>query len=165
MSRFRNSSISLKNIYLRTFVIRFSAVSYGTYSIEIFCQYDILWRTAVWRLWHLPYPTHCNLYLRHLLSEIICVPFYIGPNRFVNFSRDCLSSSNVHIKFVSLLAAVSQMHVFGKNFLYVKYDFAYCVIICLCCMWTLYCEVRLFWCRRFHFWWVLNIMFTDIYCN
>ena len=47
MSRFRNSSISLKNIYLRTFVIRFSAVSYGTYSIEIFCQHDILWRTAV----------------------------------------------------------------------------------------------------------------------
>ena len=106
----------LKNIYLRTFVTRFSTVNYGTYSIEVLCQYDILWRKAVWRLWHLPYPTHCNLYLRHLLSEIICVLFYIGPNRFVNFSRDCLSSSNVHIKFVSLLAAVSQMHVFGKNF-------------------------------------------------
>ena len=54
-------------------------------------------------------------YFRHLLSEIIFVLFYIGSNRFVNFSRDCLSSSTVHIKFVSLLAAVSQMHVFGKN--------------------------------------------------
>ena len=30
-----------------------------------------------------------------------CSVFY---NRFVNFSRDCRSSSNVHIKFVSLLA-------------------------------------------------------------
>ena len=37
----------LKNIYLRTFVTRFSTVNYGTYSIEVFCQYDILWRKAV----------------------------------------------------------------------------------------------------------------------
>ena len=57
---------------------------------------------------------------RHLLSEIIFVLFYIGPNRFVNFSRDCPSSSNVHIKFISLLAAMSQMHVFGKNLFYMS---------------------------------------------
>ena len=42
-------------------------------------------------------------------------------NRFVNFSRDSLSSNNVHIKFVALLAAESQMHVFGKNLFYMSH--------------------------------------------
>ena len=34
ISRFRYVSISLEHVYLRNFVIRFSAVNYGTYSIE-----------------------------------------------------------------------------------------------------------------------------------
>ena len=122
----------LKYIYLRTFVTHFSAVSYGTYSIEAFCQFEILWRKAVKRLWHLPYTTHCNLLSAFAFGNNFCSIIY---NRFVNFSHDCFSSNNVHIMFVALLAAESQMHIFGNKFtLYDTFEFACCVIVCLCCM-------------------------------
>ena len=118
--RFRNVAMSLTlclYIYLRTFVIRFSAVSYGTYSIEAFVNltfygvkqlegYDIFLTLLI------------ATYSCCLLSEIIFVLYYIID--FVNFSHYCLRSSNIHIKLVSLLTAVSQKHVFGKNLFYMK---------------------------------------------
>ena len=105
-------------IYLRTFVTHFSAVSYETYSIEAFVNltfYGVKQLEGYGIFLILLIAT----YSQHLLLVIIFV--FIIYNRFVNFSRDCLSSNNVHIKFVALLAAGSQMHVFGKNFFYMSH--------------------------------------------
>ena len=122
----------LKYIYLRTFVTHFSAVSYGIYSIEAFVNlifYGVKQLEGYGIFLTLLIATNSQ----HLLLVIIFVS--IIHNRFVNFSRDCFSSNNVHIKFVALLAAESQMRVLGKNFiLYVTYEFACCVIVCLCSM-------------------------------
>ena len=59
---------------------------------------------VVRKLWHLPYTTHCNLLPAFAFGDNFCS---IIHNQFVNFSRDCLSSNNVHIKFIALLAVES----------------------------------------------------------
>ena len=73
---------------------------------------------VVRRLWQLPYTTHCNLLPAFAFGNNFCSIIHY---RFVNFSRVCLSSNKVHIKFVAFLAAESQMYVFGKNLFYMSH--------------------------------------------
>ena len=86
-------------------------------------------------------------------------------NRFVNFLSDCLSSSNLHIKFVFLFATVSQMHVFGKNLFYIfnmklPYVLLFASVACVLCLMKLgYCNVAGFTFNE------LNLKFTNICCN
>ena len=66
----------LKYIFLRTFVIRFSAISYGTYIMEVFVNltfYDLKQLESYGIFLTLLIAT----FLLHLLLEIIFVLFYI----------------------------------------------------------------------------------------
>ena len=145
-------------IYLWTFDIRFSAVSYGTYSIEALVNMTFNYvKLLEASLWHFPYSTHCNLLPAFAFENKFC---FIVYNRFVNFSCDCLSSSNLHIKFVSLLTAMLQMQVFGKNLFYIlnmnlPTVSSLASVACELCLVKLGC----FWCRRFHVWWVKHYVY------
>ena len=113
MSRFYNISTSLKiHLFMNFFYSYFGSQLWNLQHRSI-CQFYVVWRKAFRTLWHLPYTTHCSLLQAFTFGNNFCSILY---NRFVNFSRDYLSSSNVHIKFVSLLVAGSQMHIFGKTY-------------------------------------------------
>ena len=78
---------------------------------------------------------------------------------------DCHRSSNVHIKFVSFLAAELQMNVFGKNLFYISKmnlptESSFASVACELCLVKLgYFDVEGFMLDE------LNIRFTDICCN
>ena len=150
----------LKYIYLRTFVLHFSAVCYGTCSIEAFVNLTFY---CVKQLEH--YGIFLTLlivtYSRHLLSEIIFVSFYIID---LLIFLDCLSSSNLHIKFISLLTSVSQIHVFGKNLFYVSNMNLLTVSSFASLACEFFVKLSYFDVEGFMFD-ELNILFTDICCN
>ena len=88
MSRFRNVSISLKEHLFKNFCFSFFGSQLWDLRHRSICLFDVLWRKAVRRLWHLPYTTHCNLLLTFAFGNNFCSILY---NRFVNFSCDCIS--------------------------------------------------------------------------
>ena len=89
----------LKHVYLRNFVIRFSAVSYGTYSIEALVNLTFY---GVKRL--VGYGIFLTLlratYFRHLLSVIISVlfnDFTFQFNYFLSRFRNVSISLKIHL--------------------------------------------------------------------
>ena len=117
MSRFRNISVALKIHLFKNFCYSFYGCQLWDLQHKCLSQFDVIWRKSIRRLWHLPYTTHCNLLSMFAFGNNFCS---ILCNRFVNFFHDCLSSRNVLIRFISNLAAASQMHVCGKNLFYVS---------------------------------------------
>ena len=152
----------LKYIYFKNFCYSFFSSQLWDLQHRSICQFDILWHKAVRRIWHLPYTTHCNLLPAFAFGNNFCS---IIHNQFVNFLRECLSSNNVHIKFVALLAAELQMHVFGKNLFYMSHMnlpavSSFASVACELCV----VKLGYFGVEGFTFD-ELNIMFSDICCN
>ena len=115
MSTFRNVSNSLKIHLFKNFCYSFFGSQLWDLQHRSIYLFDVLWRKAVRRLWHIFLILLIATYSRHLLSEIIFVLFYL-----IDFliSRVIVLAVviKVHIKFDSFLAAVSQMHVLEKTY-------------------------------------------------
>ena len=62
--------------YFKTFVIRFSAISYVTHSIEVLVN-STLYDVKQLEVYGIFLTLLLATYSRHLISEIIFVPFYI----------------------------------------------------------------------------------------
>ena len=77
-----------------------------------------MWRTALKRIWHLPYNTH-----RHVIDAISCkLPIYDELcKRFLYFIVSCLNSHNriVHKVTTYSLAAGCSLSPLGRNAIYV----------------------------------------------
>ena len=78
--------------------------------------FDISWRKAVWRLWHVPYRTHRHL-LPYLMSGNNVV--IILASRFVSFTNSCFSSLNNKISFIARNTCISPQHHFCSNLYFV----------------------------------------------
>ena len=122
----------LKYIYLRTFVTNFSAVSYGTYSIEAFVNltfYGVKQLEGYGIFLILLIAT----YSQHLLLVIIFVLLFI---------TDLLISRVIVLVVIMYMLNLLRFLLLGRKctfliktyILYVTYEFACCVIVCLCSM-------------------------------
>jgi Reverse transcriptase (RNA-dependent DNA polymerase) len=124
IAKFNGISIALKVRLFMSYCESF----YGSqlWDLQHVCIkcFDTVWRKAIRRLWQLPYKTHCNFLPVFAngsnFHTILC-------KRFNNFANDCFVHCNNLIKFISHVAASSQLHVFGKNVLHACYYQMSCI--------------------------------------
>ena len=120
-----------KFINLRASVIRSSAVNYGTYSTKAFVNFTF-YGVKQLESFGIFLTLLIATYFRHLLAEMIFVLFYSTVLLIFHVIVLVVVMYILNLFRFLLLSHKSMFLV--KSHEHVKYEFAYCVIACLCCM-------------------------------
>ena len=117
-SRFRNVSISLKIHLFKNFCYSFFGSQLWDLQHRSISQFDILWRKAVRRLWHIPYTTHCNL-----------IPvFAFGKNFVLLFITDLLISRVIVLVVIKYILNLLRFLLLGRKCMFLVKIYFICHI-------------------------------------